>query len=88
MAPILKFGYWVTFSTTPHIILKDTLLRIIKNIDNNLQDLIEPILIKTVLLAMPYLLKKFIKRFSMYSPNIVEIKSVIKLEQFCSYFRL
>ena len=51
MAPILKFGYWVTFSTTPHIILKDTLLRIIKNIDNNLQDLIEPILIKTVLLA-------------------------------------
>ena len=51
MAPILKFGYWVTFSTTPHRILKDTLLRIIKNIDNNLQDLIEPILIKTVLLA-------------------------------------
>ena len=51
MAPILKFGYWVTFSTTPHIILKDTLLHIIKNIDNNLQDLIEPILIKTVLLA-------------------------------------
>ena len=51
MAPILKFGYWVTFSTTPHIILKDTLLRIIKNIDNNLQDLIEPILITTALLA-------------------------------------
>lgn len=51
MAPILKFGYWVTFSTTPHIILKDTLLCIIKNIDNNLQDFIEPILIKTLLLA-------------------------------------